>query len=132
MLRLLQTKEAAPRKAVTRTPKPKTTDKVKGRDLDLATGLVLPAPTHLVKRQWIADAQAGHAKDRPAGLHQDAGQPPLWINNDGQVWAPPDETLRRCLYGVAHQGAAGHRQGRSAGQHASSPPQSLSPFPALG
>ena len=76
MLRLLQREGVAPRKCVIKTPKPKTTKEVKGRDLDLASGLVVPAPTHLVERAWIAKSQSKHVKVKPAGLQQDKGDPP--------------------------------------------------------
>ena len=69
MHRLLRLPESyGRRKAVLRTKPPKTTKEVAGRDIDLAYGMVIPAPTHLLDRQRIADSQENHRAEKPADL----------------------------------------------------------------
>ena len=109
MHRLLRRSEASSRKAMIRTKPPLTTKDIAGRDIDLAEGLVLPAPTHLLSRQRIADVQSRYLAEKPASLSLSAEQPQLWQNAEGKVWVPADRQLRKCLYAVAHQGMSGHR-----------------------
>ena len=78
MHRLLRRSEASSRKAMIRTKPPLTTKDIAGRDIDLAEGLVLPAPTHLLSRQRIADVQSRYLAEKPASLSLSAEQPQLW------------------------------------------------------
>ena len=109
MHRLLHRSEVSSRKAMIRTKPPLTTKEVAGRDIDLAEGLVLPAPTHLLSRQHIADVQSRYLAEKPSSLSLSTEKPQLWRNAEGKVWVPEDRQLRKCLYAVAHQGMSGHR-----------------------
>ena len=92
-----------------RTKPPKTTKEIAGRNLDLAEGLVVPSPTHLLNRQHITEVQNEYMSSKPENVKLSKGQPQLWENKEGKVWVPPDQQLHKCLYSVAHQGMSGHR-----------------------
>ena len=92
------------------TKHPEVSSEVTGKDLDLAEGLVIPAPTHLLKRATIAESQRAHATTRPKALTLTKEKPALWVTETGRVWIPDaDRALQKCLYAVAHQGMSGHR-----------------------
>ena len=68
MHRYLHQSDSKNRKAVLRTKPPRTTKEIAGRDLDLAEGLVVPAPTHLLNRKHIAKVQSKHAASKPENV----------------------------------------------------------------
>ncbi len=108
-LHRLQPNQSAAKK-VLRTEPPSVNNEVQRPDLDLDDGFIVPAPTHLVDRQKIADSQKEYRADRPKHLRQTAEEPKLWQNDKDQVWVPPkDKQLQKMLYAVAHQGMQGHR-----------------------
>ena len=81
----------------------------RGRDRDLADGLIIPAPTHLLSRERLAKCQQEHLDEKPDGLTLSTEQPQLWLDANNRIWVPKDEEVRKCLYAIAHQGISGHR-----------------------